>query len=180
MQGADQTEDTNEKTATLPSEPTDSKGFKAEKGQGLKVSVSERDECGQAETFVATELRQELLALQRLVEKLKTASIAADPNPIQVSESELGETTLSYTFLEDEPVEIHVGSPHGPLLARPEKSGKTETGKWVTDGMVFFCKTSQPTKPLTREHTLATVMARLSLEAALTAQLKRITNAFAY
>src|SRR5437660_11409219 len=39
-----------------------------------------------AETSLETELEQELLALQRLVEKLKTASITANPNPIQVSE----------------------------------------------------------------------------------------------
>ena len=53
--------------------------------------------------------------------------------------------------------------PTDHLLARPEKSGKTETGKWVSDGMVLFLQDVSSDKPLTREHTQATVTVRLSL-----------------
>ncbi len=169
-----------EETSPIPG-PDYSQGLSSpDEGHKLEALSADSNNKEPAETSLEKELKQELLALQRLVEKLKTASITADPNPIEVNEFELGQTTLSFTFLEDEPVEIHVGSPDGPLLARPEKSGKTETGKWVSDGMLFFLQDVSADKPLTREHTLATVTVRLSLEAALTAHLKRITNAFVY
>src|SRR5438552_19109163 len=54
----------------------------------------------------------ELEALHERFEILKRASISAYPNPIQVDSSGVGVTTISYTFLEGYPVEIHVGSPN--------------------------------------------------------------------
>jgi GT2 family glycosyltransferase len=129
------------------------------------------------------DLKNEIEALQRRVEILKRASISAYPNPIQVDGSGVGVTTLSYTFLESEPVEIHIGSPHGPLFASPDKSGKSETGKWVLDGTVFFLQDVSDGKPLTQEHTLATVIVRVTREDELAtrlaekeAELRRITD----
>ena len=125
----------------------------------------------------------EIEALQTRVEILKRASISAYPNPIQVDGSGIGVTTISYTFLEGCPVEIHVGSPNGPLFSTPDKSGKAETGKWVLDGTKFFLQDVSDGRPLTDESTLATVTVRVSKEDYLAArlnekelELKRITD----
>lgn len=91
-------------------------------------------------------------------EKAKTATITSSPNPIPVCDgSGLGVTTLSYTVPEGVEVEVHVGSPDGPLFAREGASGTSTTGKWVTGGMVFFLQDVSGGKPLTGEHTLARV-----------------------
>ena len=113
----------------------------------------------------------EIEALQTRVEILKRASISAYPNPIQVDGSGIGVTTISYTFLEGCPVEIHVGSPNGPLFSTPDKSGKAETGKWVLDGTKFFLQDVSDGRPLTDESTLATVTVRVSKEDYLAARL---------
>lgn len=134
-----------------------------------------------------TQLKTEVGLLQRRVEILKRASITAFPNPIRIDNSPVGKTTLAYTFFENAPVEIHVSAPNGPLFARPSKSGDSETGEWVTDGMVFFLQDVSDNNPLTKEHTLASVTIRLSSEAALSArlaekeaELKRITSSLSW
>jgi hypothetical protein len=39
-------------------------------------------------------------------------------------------------------VEIHVGSPNGPLFASGGNSGSAQTGPWVTDVTTFYCRMS--------------------------------------
>lgn len=81
--------------------------------------------------------------------------IKASPNPIQVCDnSGLGITTISYEFGEQDSVEIHVNSPSGDLFAKPNASGSQATGKWVTDGMVFFLQDVADGKPLTAGNTV--------------------------
>ncbi len=87
----------------------------------------------------------------------------AEPNPIQVCDgSGLGVTTLRWWTPGWELVEIHVGSPEGPLLARHEGWGSALTDKWVKDGMVFYLQDVSEDKPLTADHTFATVTARVT------------------
>jgi hypothetical protein len=110
--------------------------------------------------------------LERKIDAIAAASIAASPNPIQVSDgSSFGETAISYTFLDGADVEVRVGSPDGPLFARPSASGTATTGKWVRDGTIFFLQDVTGGKPLAQEHTLASVTITVSDEAALRAQL---------
>lgn len=127
-------------------------------------------------------------SLQRQIEVAAAATITASPNRIQVWDgSGLGETAIAYTFLEGEDVEVRVGSPDGPLFTRSGASGTNgtkTTGKWVTDGMGFFLQDVSEGKPLTQEHTLATVTVRVTSELAhlaeKEAQLERITSSFGW
>ena len=64
--------------------------------------------------------------------------IIADPNPIQICDGGLGQTTISWdTTAVTEEIEIRIGSVDGELLATGEATGSVETGQWVTDGMTF-------------------------------------------
>jgi len=61
-----------------------------------------------------------------------------DPDPIQVCDgSGLGQTTISWDAPGVSSIEVHINTPTGPLMARGE-SGSKQTGKWVTDGMIFI------------------------------------------
>src|SRR5262249_31944168 len=102
----------------------------------------------------------------------RKATITANPNPIKVWDgSGLGETELSYTVPEGAYVDIRIGSPDGTLFVGAGASGTARTGKWVTDGMVFYLQDVSERKPLTRENTLATVTVRVVSELALGDQL---------
>jgi hypothetical protein len=96
----------------------------------------------------------------------KHAAIIADPNPIKVCDgSGLGVTNIRFKI---EPpvggVEVRIGSPGGPQFASKGESAQVPTGKWVTDGMVFYLQDTTGGKSLTPENTLATVTARLTQE----------------
>ena len=115
--------------------------------------------------------------LEKKIELIKKATITASPNPIQVWHgSSLGETAISYTFPEGGAVDVRIGSPDGTLFVGAGASGTTKTGKWVTDGMVFFLQDVSGGKPLTKENTLATVTVRVTSELALRAQLAQLTE----
>lgn len=122
-------------------------GLKSQSAEaGEKVSPQPSAEVGKIQ------------ALEKQIERLKKASFTASPNPIEVLEStDRGATTLSYTFLEGDQVEVHLSSPNGPLFTRTGTSGQATTGEWVIDGTVFFLQDVTDGKPLTEEHTLATV-----------------------
>ena len=67
-----------------------------------------------------------------------TASITATPNPILVASGvTLGETTVSWNALGSSSVEVHVGTPTGPVFSGGGSTGSAQTGDWVTNGMVF-------------------------------------------
>jgi hypothetical protein len=96
----------------------------------------------------------------------KHAAIAADPNPIKVCDgSGVGVTNIVLRI--ERPVsvvDVRVGSPSGTQFASKAESGSVPTGKWVTDGMVFYLQDITGGKSLTPENTLATVTARLTQE----------------
>jgi hypothetical protein len=90
-------------------------------------------------------------------DKTATGTIAAIPNPIKVCDkSGSGITTLTWTSNGTTKVEVHVGKPDGDLFAATESNGTWTTGKWVSDGVVFFLQDVSGGKALTRENTLAT------------------------
>ena len=69
----------------------------------------------------------------------QTGYIFANPNPISVSPGEVhGVTTLTWNPGNASIVEIHVGSPDGPLFARTNVPSSASTGLWVVDGTVFY------------------------------------------
>jgi len=93
----------------------------------------------------------------------KDATIVADPNPMRVCDgSGLGTTTISYTLAGQDLIEVHVDSPDGPLFVRQSNDATTATGKWVTNGMVFYLQDVSDGKGLTAENTLATVKVGLT------------------
>ena len=64
--------------------------------------------------------------------------ITANPDPIEVAPgSSLGQTTISWNSPDSSSVEVHVGSGTGPLFAEGGPRGSSQTGDWVTNGMVF-------------------------------------------
>ncbi len=91
----------------------------------------------------------------------KNATITADPNPIQVCDSSgTGLTKLTWTSVGPAVVEMHVNSPNGDLLARTGANGTAATGKWVTNGMIFYLQDVTGGRSLTPENTLATFTAK--------------------
>ena len=114
------------------------------------------------ESLFSTTVEENHSEMQLLPGKQPKATITASPNPVEVSDgSTVGETEIAYTFPEELNVEVHIGSPDGPLFARPAMSGASKTGRWVTSGMVFYLQDVTGAKPLIRKHTLATVAVRV-------------------
>jgi hypothetical protein len=87
------------------------------------------------------------------------ASFQASPNPIPVAP---GKTAGMATLYWNAPasastLEVHLGTPDGPLFARGPNVGSAQTGPWVTEGTVFYLQDVTNNKPLTSANTLATL-----------------------
>jgi hypothetical protein len=59
-------------------------------------------------------------------------------------------------------VEIHVGSPKGPLMARGGSRGRAVTGAWVVEGMTFFLQDRTDSRPLDSSGTLGVVVVHMA------------------
>lgn len=88
-------------------------------------------------------------------------TITATPNPISVNGAPVGTTTISWNAPQAQIIEVHVGSPTGPLFTHDVNSGSMATGAWVTNGMTFYLQDVTGSKPLTSANTLATVAVAL-------------------
>ncbi len=90
---------------------------------------------------------------------VRTGSISANPNPVTVTDgSGLGVTQLTWNSAGTSSVEIHVGSPSGPMFSRSTSGAWTATtGKWVGNGTIFYLQDVSGGLPLTSDNTLATV-----------------------
>ncbi len=87
----------------------------------------------------------------------------AAPNPVQVCDgSGQGVVTLSWQARGRTSLEVHVGSPSGPLFTRQGSEGSERTDKWVTDGLVFYLQDTSSGKPLEADHTLATLTVKVT------------------
>ena len=89
------------------------------------------------------------------------ASLTTSPNPIRVIGAADGTTAISWNAPNASYIEIHVGSPNGPLFAFGGNRGSAQTGAWVTDGMTFYLQDVTGGKPLTANNTLATLVVHL-------------------
>ena len=86
-----------------------------------------------------------------------TGTISANPNPIVVCDGTgLGVTTISWSA-NVSPVQIRVGAPDGGLLANGAASGSAATGKWVSNGLVFYLQNAAFGDPTSAANTIATV-----------------------
>ncbi|HWF47119.1 MAG TPA: trypsin-like peptidase domain-containing protein [Bryobacteraceae bacterium] len=90
------------------------------------------------------------------------STITASPNPIPVAAGQLGTTTLQWYAPLATLVEVHVGSPTGPLFTRNGNEGSATTGAWVTNGMTFYLQNVTDGLPLASANTLATVTVALA------------------
>jgi parallel beta-helix repeat protein len=89
-------------------------------------------------------------------------SLTADPNPIPVAAgATVGQTTLSWSAPDAQYIEIHVGSPSGPLFTEQGNRGSIQTGVWVADGATFYLQDVTGGKPPTSDYTLATLVVHL-------------------
>ena len=92
---------------------------------------------------------------------ISEAFIKATPNPIPVASGNVGVTTISWNAPEARSIEIHLGSPSGPLFVHSGNNGLAKTGPFVTDGLTFYLQDVSGGKALTSANTLATVVVRL-------------------
>ncbi len=85
-------------------------------------------------------------------------SLTAAPSPIQVCDnSGFGVTTLKWASFGTSTVQIHVGSPSGPLFTTSGPGGFAKvTGKWVGNNTTFYLQDVSGGKPLISDNTLAT------------------------
>jgi hypothetical protein len=90
------------------------------------------------------------------------ASLTVVPNPIPVTGgASLGTATISWKAPNAGEIEVHVGSPSGPLFTQSGNRGSATTGSWVGDGTTFYLQDVTGGKPLTSANTLATAVAHL-------------------
>ncbi len=85
------------------------------------------------------------------------ATLTASPNPASTTPGVGAQVTLTWSAPSATVIEIHVGSPSGPLFTHNVNSGSMETGNWVTDGLVFYLQDVSLGQALTSAYTLATV-----------------------
>ena len=89
-------------------------------------------------------------------------SLTASPNPVPVAANVLlGSTALSWNAPDVQRIEIHIGSPDGPLFAAAGNRGSVPTGNWVSDGLTFYLQDVSGGKPRTADYTLATLVVHL-------------------
>ena len=92
------------------------------------------------------------------------SAFAATPDPILIGQASTGDgaTRLSWYAPSVDTVEIHVGSPDGPLFAEGGFSGFAITSDWVTDGMMFYLQDTSGGKPATSANTIAVLAVRVN------------------
>ena len=88
------------------------------------------------------------------------ASINVYPNPIQTSASAVA-AFVSWNAPNASIVEVHVGSPSGPLLTHYNNHGTVTTGPWLSDGMTLYLQDVSSGQALTAANTLATTVVHL-------------------
>jgi hypothetical protein len=87
--------------------------------------------------------------------------LSANPNPILAGPgAQTGTTTLTWNVPQSA-VEIHLGSPGGPMFAGGGATGSATTGNWVINGMVFYLQDASQGTTTSPANTLATVTAQV-------------------
>ncbi len=102
-----------------------------------------------------------------------TGRILANPNPIVLSEAAAnilqtptGTATILWNASGVDTLEVHVGSPAGPLFSRSGPGQHEKTASWIVNGTAFYLQDVSGAKPLTEAHTLdvVNVSVTISLE----------------
>jgi hypothetical protein len=89
-------------------------------------------------------------------------SFQASPNPVIVTAGAgLGSATFYWSAPSASTVEIHIGSPNGPLFAQGGTQGSATASGWVSDGLMFYLQDVSGGKTLIPTNTLATVQMHL-------------------
>jgi glycosyltransferase involved in cell wall biosynthesis len=103
-------------------------------------------------------IKQYFRFLTRIILSKSTGSISAHPKLIPTEDfSGYGQTKLSWTSRKTKCVEIHINSPDGPLFSRSGPSGTASTGKWISNGMLFYLQDVSDGLGLTLQNTLAVI-----------------------
>jgi hypothetical protein len=89
------------------------------------------------------------------------ATLTISPNPVTVASGANGTALISWDAPNASTIEVHVGSPTGPLFTLNGNQGGAWTGAWVTDGMTFYLQ-DVSNGPASAQNTLATAVAHLS------------------
>jgi DNA-binding beta-propeller fold protein YncE len=89
------------------------------------------------------------------------AFIMAIPNPVAVAGSGDGTAIISWAAPNADTVEVHVGSPTGPVLSYGGNRGSQMTGPWVTDGTMFYLQDVSGGVPASTSNTAATTVVHL-------------------
>ena len=93
------------------------------------------------------------------------AGLTVTPSRVAVCDgSGLAVVSVSWSVPDSTNLEVRVGAPGGPLLTQRSGNGSANTGKWVTDGMVFYLQDVTGGHPLTTANTLATATAHVTSE----------------
>jgi hypothetical protein len=88
--------------------------------------------------------------------------LIANPNPAQSLGLGVATTTLQWNAPIGSTVQIRVGNPAGTLFAEGGSIGTATTGRWVTNGMLFYLQDITSGKPPTSANTLAVCIMQLS------------------
>lgn len=89
------------------------------------------------------------------------ASITATPNPTQSGTNGLGTALISWVAPNADRVEVHIGSPTGPLFSISGNRGWEETGAWVGDGTTFYLQDVSGGASASAANTIATTVVHL-------------------
>lgn len=89
------------------------------------------------------------------------ATLTAFPNPIPVTGGADGTATITWNAPNAQYVEIHIGSPKGPLFTYEGNHGSIQTGPWVSEGLTFYLQDVSGGLPLTSASTLAILVVHL-------------------
>lgn len=89
------------------------------------------------------------------------ASLTATPNPITVTSGTVYTSALiSWNAPNAKLIEVHVGSPTGPLFTQNGSRGAMATGVWVADGTAFYLQDVTGGVPASAANTIATAVVR--------------------
>jgi hypothetical protein len=88
---------------------------------------------------IATLVAHVLADGQDAIASSGSIAFSASPNPVPVAAGQqLGQTTFYFAVPGVSTLQIHVGSPIGPLLIQAGPMGNAITGNWVSNGMTFY------------------------------------------
>jgi hypothetical protein len=76
----------------------------------------------------------------------------------------LGVATVSWSVSGADYVEVHVGSPGGPLLTFGGKGGSVATGKWVGNGTTFYLQDVTGKRPPNEANTISSIRVSVTSE----------------